>query len=94
LPENTRNGIAIDSLERAVGERKGIDRAQDVEAVPDPELVERPRRRRFSAEYKLAILREADAFQAGAVTGTSATGVSECANRGALRFRRQSAPGA
>ncbi|MCA1680493.1 MAG: IS3 family transposase [Actinobacteria bacterium] len=31
------------------------------EGAPDPELVERPRRRRFSAEYKLAVLREADA---------------------------------
>jgi len=29
--------------------------------VPDPELVERPVRRRFSAEYKLRVLREADA---------------------------------
>src|SRR5512144_3290520 len=29
--------------------------------VPDPELVERPRRRRFSAEYKLRVLAEADA---------------------------------
>ncbi|MGO9319343.1 MAG: IS3 family transposase [Solirubrobacteraceae bacterium] len=29
--------------------------------VPDPELVERPKRRRFSAEYKLGILREAEA---------------------------------
>src|SRR5512144_2015940 len=29
--------------------------------VPDPELVERPKRRRFSAEYKLRVLREADA---------------------------------
>jgi len=29
--------------------------------VPDPELVERPRRRRFSAEYKLRVVREADA---------------------------------
>jgi transposase-like protein len=29
--------------------------------VPDPELVERPSRRRFSAEYKLRILHEADA---------------------------------
>jgi transposase len=28
--------------------------------VPDPEFVERPKRRQFSAEYKLAILREAD----------------------------------
>jgi transposase len=29
-------------------------------AVPDPELVEGPRRRRYSAAYKLRILREAD----------------------------------
>jgi transposase-like protein len=29
--------------------------------IPDPELVENPRRRRFSAEYKLRVLREADA---------------------------------
>jgi transposase-like protein len=28
--------------------------------LPDPELVERPRRRRFSAQYKLRIVREAD----------------------------------
>jgi len=32
--------------------------------VPDPELVERARRRRFTAEYKLRVLREADACQA------------------------------
>jgi len=35
--------------------------------VPDPELVERPRRRRFSAEYKLAILRQADAAKPGEI---------------------------
>ena len=29
--------------------------------VPDPELVERPKRRRYTAEYKLRIVREADA---------------------------------
>jgi transposase len=29
--------------------------------VPDPELVEWPKRRRYSADYKLRILREADA---------------------------------
>jgi len=61
MPENTSNGVEIGSLERAVGERKGIDLAQDVAAPADPELVERARRRRFTAEYKLGILREADA---------------------------------
>ncbi len=56
MPENTSNGVAIGSLERAEGELQGIDRAQAVaEGVPDPELIERPRRRRFTAEYKLQI---------------------------------------
>lgn len=32
----------------------------DVESPPDPEVPEKPRRRRFSAEYKLRILEEAD----------------------------------
>ena len=31
------------------------------EKVPDPEVVARPRRRQFTAEYKMRILREADA---------------------------------
>jgi transposase len=30
-------------------------------AVPDPEVTEKPKRRRFSAEYRLRIVREADA---------------------------------
>jgi transposase-like protein len=30
------------------------------EGVPDPEVVARPKRRQFTAEYKLRILREAD----------------------------------
>ena len=33
----------------------------DAAAAPDPELVERASRRRFTAEYKLRIVREADA---------------------------------
>ena len=59
MPENTNGRAEIGFLERAVGERKEIDLAQDVAPPPDPELVERARRRRFSAEYKLRILREA-----------------------------------
>jgi hypothetical protein len=48
--------------ERAVGERSGVAAGGAAPAgVPDPELVERPRRRRCSAEYKLGVLREADA---------------------------------
>ncbi len=61
MPENTKDETEIGSLKRAVGERKAIDLAHDVAAPPDPELVERARRRRFTAEYKLRVLREADA---------------------------------
>jgi len=53
------NGAGSREAQRAVGERSeaAVGRAD----APDPELIERPRRRRFSAEYKLAIVREADA---------------------------------
>jgi len=43
----------------------------ELTAVPDPEVLDRPRRRSFTAAYKLSILRELDACtepgQAGAV---------------------------
>jgi len=48
------------SAEGAVGDHSRVAGAVPVR-VPDPELVERPKRRRFSAEYKLRIVREADA---------------------------------
>ena len=61
MSEMELNGAAIGSLERAVGERKRIDRGRAAPVgVSVPELVERPRRRRFSAQYKLRVLREAD----------------------------------
>ncbi len=51
------------SPQEAVGERRRSAgaRAASLGRVPDPELLERPRRRRFSAEYKLRIVREVDA---------------------------------
>ena len=51
-------GGSARALEGAEGDRK---RSGRVESVADPELVEKPRRRTFSATYKLAIVREADA---------------------------------
>jgi transposase-like protein len=36
-------------------------KGQDDPVPPDPEVPERPKRRQFSAEYKLAVLKEADA---------------------------------
>jgi len=56
------DGAGGRGAERAVGERSAAAAGRAAPAgVPDPELVERPSRRRFSAEYKLRILREADA---------------------------------
>jgi len=52
---------------KAVEEPEGARRATEGSATaapadpPDPAVVERAKRRRFSAEYKLRILREADA---------------------------------
>jgi transposase len=71
MSEMELNGAAIGSLERAGGERKRTDRGRAAPAgVPDPELVERPRRRRFTAEYKLQILRQADACTKPGEIGT------------------------
>jgi len=60
MSEKKLNGAVGGSLERAVGERKRIGDGASA-GVPDPELVERPVGRRFTAEYKLRVLREADA---------------------------------
>jgi transposase-like protein len=45
----------------AEGDRRDPFGAASSSGVPDPELAERPRRRRFTAEYKLRVLREAEA---------------------------------
>src|SRR5665647_2432634 len=55
------NGAGGPGAQRAVGERSaGAAGGAAPAAPPDPELVERPQRRRFTAEYKLAVLPEAD----------------------------------
>jgi transposase len=56
--------------QRAVGELGFVagGRAARV-GVPDPELVERARRRRFTAEYKLEVLAKADACTASGEIG-------------------------
>src|SRR3954451_6120903 len=62
MSENELNGASGRIAERAVGERSGLVAARPLrEGVPDPELVERAKRRRFTAEYKLRTLRQAEA---------------------------------
>src|SRR6266852_6093860 len=56
--ERERDGVAARFAGRAVGERSESGGGR---VAPDPELVEGPLRRRFSAEYKLRILREVEA---------------------------------
>jgi transposase len=65
--EEKRNGAGVEAAadrgaRRAVGEPgSGVGGSVEVVAVPDPELVERAKRRKFTAEYKLRIVEEADA---------------------------------
>ena len=56
-----RRDAAGRGVERAVGERNGAAGGGVASGVADPELVEGPKRRRFTAEYKLRVLREAEA---------------------------------
>ena len=55
-----------ESLKKDMAETEGARRASGVSASgvapgpPDPEVAEKPKRRRFSAEYRLRIVREAD----------------------------------
>ncbi len=56
------NGDAGDrGVPGAEGERDSAVARAASAGAPDPELVEKPKRRRFSAEYKLRIVREAEA---------------------------------
>lgn len=56
--------------QRAVGERSEAASGRAAPAgVPDPELAGRPKRRRFTAEYKLRIVAEADACTRPGETG-------------------------
>lgn len=57
LTLRARSGACWD----VAGEAEWCRRSLDARVAPDPELVERASRRRFTAEYKLRIVREADA---------------------------------
>jgi hypothetical protein len=60
--EMEQDGAAGREVERAVGEQNGTAGRRVAPAgVPDPKLTEGPKRRRFTAEYKLEMLRDADA---------------------------------
>ena len=61
--------VAGRALEGAVGDRKRTTGGHGGSA-PEPELVEGARRRRFTAEYKLGVLREADRCSAPGEIGS------------------------
>ena len=64
LQDNGHDEVAAAArfAERGVAERGESSRgARGASGAPDPELVERPKRRRFTAKYKLEILEKADA---------------------------------
>lgn len=65
------NGTGGHVAQRAVGERSEVAPGSGRgPATPNPELIERPKRRRFTAEYKLRILEAADACSRPGEIGT------------------------
>ena len=63
MSETTRNGVELAGgrgERRAVGEPGSAAGGSGSARVPDPELVEQARRRKFTAAYKLRIVEEAD----------------------------------
>ena len=54
------NDAGRPGAERAVGERSSGASVRPLAEAPDPELVERAQRRRFTSAYKLAIVHETD----------------------------------
>ena len=54
-----------DGYQHTIGGRGGDDRGGETPAAADPEVSDRPVRRRFSAGYKRRILREADRCSRG-----------------------------
>jgi len=63
MSETTRNGVELAGgrgERRAVGEPGSAATGAGSVGVPDPELVEQARRRKFTAAYKLRIVEEAD----------------------------------
>ena len=51
------------------GARRATGVSVDADGAPDPEVVAKPKRRRFTAEYRLKVLRQADACKAAGELG-------------------------
>jgi transposase-like protein len=64
VDESQVDRMSVDSDEReneAAGPEENENAKEDKPVAPDPEVLETAKRRRYSANYKLRILREADA---------------------------------
>jgi len=75
IQETTVGDTERSGGERSEPSRSGgsptVERVSSVSpGAPDPEVVARPKRRRFTAEYKLRVLREVDACKGPGEIGT------------------------
>ena len=70
MGDTERSGVERSEAPRSGGSPM-VERSVVVapEVVPDPEVGARPKRRRFTAEYKLRVLRQADACKEPGETG-------------------------
>ena len=56
--------VEMKDAAEAEGARRATGVSADAGRAPDPEVVAKPKRRRFTAEYRLKVLKQADACKA------------------------------
>src|SRR5712692_2166944 len=67
--ESPRDGREMKDVAETEGARRATGVSADGAVGPDPEVPAKAQRRRFSAEYKLRILKEADACKGSGAIG-------------------------
>jgi len=64
MDREAAGSVEMRDAAEAEGARRATGVSADAGRAPDPEVVAKPKRRRFTAEYRLKILRQADACKA------------------------------
>ena len=74
-------GAEAEGARRATGDSGPMTTSRASTPTPDPEVAAKPQRRRFTAEYRLRILKEADACKKPGDARTDSCESSHCCRR-------------
>ena len=64
MDREAAGSVEMKDAAEAEGARRATGVSADAGRAPDPEVVAKPKRRRFTAEYRLKVLKQADACKA------------------------------